>query len=257
MALNPGTGVDRDETVHDARLAGVYRAAAGEKPTAQLDDAIRAAARREAGSGPRPLSRLSAWRMPLSLAAVVVLSVTVVLMMREEGIDPLPQPDWPATARKEVPTAVAPAAAPESPLALAPSPTRPAAPAALPQPEQPQRKALPQEAETAAVPLAVQEAQEAPAPVGREALPASPPRALMRAAPAVSAPVPAAADRAAGPASPRPASLLWQDLEREAPEQWIRRIAELRREGRTADAEALLAEFRRRFPDRPPPEDLR
>jgi hypothetical protein len=41
---------------------------------------------------------------------------------------------------------------------------------------------------------------------------------------------------------------LWQDLVEAPPELWIRRIAELRRIGKTADAEALVAEFRRRFP---------
>ena len=74
-----------------------------------------------------------------------------------------------------------------------------------------------------------------------------------------SAPVPmtdAAAGAGASPGTPLPGAAapaarqnaLWQDLVEAPPELWIRRIAELRRTGKTADAEALVAEFRRRFP---------
>lgn len=38
---------------------------------------------------------------------------------------------------------------------------------------------------------------------------------------------------------------------------WRERIEALRKEGRTADAEALVAEFARRFPDEPLPAPLR
>lgn len=38
------------------------------------------------------------------------------------------------------------------------------------------------------------------------------------------------------------------------PEQWLTRIEALRKEGRQAEADALLAEFRQRFPDYPLPE---
>jgi hypothetical protein len=34
-----------------------------------------------------------------------------------------------------------------------------------------------------------------------------------------------------------------------SPEEWLAEIAELRRQGRTVEAEARLAEFRRRYPD--------
>ncbi len=34
-----------------------------------------------------------------------------------------------------------------------------------------------------------------------------------------------------------------------SPEAWLADIVELRRQGRTAEAEASLAEFRRRYPD--------
>jgi hypothetical protein len=50
---------------------------------------------------------------------------------------------------------------------------------------------------------------------------------------------------------------LWQDLVLAPPEKWLQRIAELRRAGKTADAAALVAEFRRRFPGAELPQDLR
>jgi len=41
------------------------------------------------------------------------------------------------------------------------------------------------------------------------------------------------------------------------PDQWIAEIRRLRQEGRTAEAEASLAEFRKRYPYYALPEDLK
>lgn len=43
----------------------------------------------------------------------------------------------------------------------------------------------------------------------------------------------------------------------EVREAWLRRIADLVREGRTQEGRASLAEFRRRYPDAPVPPELR
>src|SRR5688572_32854692 len=67
------------------RLARVYGAAPRDEPPAHLDAAILAAARREVGARPRPLAALRTWRVPVSIAAVVVLSVSLVTLVREEG----------------------------------------------------------------------------------------------------------------------------------------------------------------------------
>jgi hypothetical protein len=76
-----------DWTEHDAKLAALYRTAALDEPRPALDHAIRAAARRAVASKPRvaglPFSR--SWRVPLSIAAVVLLSVSLVTVMREEA----------------------------------------------------------------------------------------------------------------------------------------------------------------------------
>lgn len=46
---------------------------------------------------------------------------------------------------------------------------------------------------------------------------------------------------------------LRSELEREPPARWLERIAGLRRDGRTLEADTLLAEFRKRFPNEPVP----
>ena len=52
-----------------------------------------------------------------------------------------------------------------------------------------------------------------------------------------------------GTQGPRPSWLA--SLDNQPAGKWLEKLAELRREGRTSDAEQLLAEFRRRFPDHP------
>src|SRR5688572_18021854 len=76
-----------DDMERDARLAALYRAAAQDGPPPTLDDAIRAAARRAVASKPRSVSPSfsRSWRVPLSIAAVLVLSVSLVTLMREEA----------------------------------------------------------------------------------------------------------------------------------------------------------------------------
>lgn len=78
----PAGDMERDST-----LTAIYRAAAQDAPPAALDAAILAAARREVGARPRPagLAFGHSWRMPLSLAAVIVLSVSLVTLVREEA----------------------------------------------------------------------------------------------------------------------------------------------------------------------------
>lgn len=259
MALNPGSGME-----YDARLATIYRAAADETPPLRLDEAIRAAARREAGA--RPRSQLRSWRVPVSLAAVVVLSLTVTLMVREQGGDRL-EPAPPRVAATPAPAMerAAPQALPQPAVPASPplqqhrtEPSASGAPAG-----QPLAKALPEAEQQALAGAAPASAREDVAASPRlEAAPqAEAPRPMMR-----SAPVPMAADAGSAPAArkaapaaamsaPAPAQpALWQDLLTEPAEKWIQRIAEWRRAGRIADADALTLEFRRRFPEHPLPD---
>lgn len=95
----------------DARLAALYRAAAQNEPPAALDAAIRAAARRAVSSKPRLAGSLfsRSWGVPVSIAAVIVLSVSIVTVIREEApeiVEP-PRADAPAMGadRKQDPLA--------------------------------------------------------------------------------------------------------------------------------------------------------
>ncbi len=106
MALNdeiPNAAPGSDE--RDPGLGRVYGAAPRDEPPARLDAAILAAARREVGARPRPVSALRAWRVPVSIAAVVVLSVSLATLVREDGGDELFQ-----AVRPDVPRAAPPAA---------------------------------------------------------------------------------------------------------------------------------------------------
>jgi len=268
MALNPGTDME-----HDPQLAADYKAAAAELPPLALDDRIRAAARREVGAGPRRKSRWLAWQVPLSLAAVVVLSVTLVLMMRDEGVDRI-EPDLPPPAEAVAPQKAV-EAAPRQGMAEAPRPS--VVPQAAPPAFTGALQASPAPAAADAVPLPMAKVQppvEPPAPAAAAALREESIASERNVAPAQesarpllrSAPGPAAADTAAEPAArkaapaaamsaPVPERLLWQDLVNEAAEKWVQRIVEWRRAGRAADADALTAEFRRRFPDHPLPDE--
>jgi hypothetical protein len=104
----------RNDTKRDARLAALYRAAAQDGPPVALDDAIRAAARRAVASAPSlagaPVG--CSWRVPLSIAAVIVLSVSLVTLLREEApelVQP-PRAEAPAADAEHRPAASAEAA---------------------------------------------------------------------------------------------------------------------------------------------------
>lgn len=84
MTVKPGNGGNGER---DPRLDLLYRDAAREGPPAHLDAAILAAARREVGARPRALSALRRWRVPVSIAAVVVVSASLVTLVGEK--DPL------------------------------------------------------------------------------------------------------------------------------------------------------------------------
>ncbi len=198
----------------DVGVSERYRALGREEPPPELDAAILAAARR----------RRARWAVPVSIAAVVVLAVGVTLRVQiEERKDaeqialspqvmqaPAPADELARQARRDAAPARAPAASPP--------------PAAL---ESPARAA-----------------QEAPASRAQAA-----PEALVGARKR-EAPAEAAADRAA-PAGRASASVAVGKISAapETPEQWLERIAKLREAGKAREADASLAEFKKRYPD--------
>lgn len=195
-----------------------YREMGAEEPPRALDDAILSAARRSA----RPWTRR--WAVPLSLAAVLVLSVTVTLRIQHEqpGIEsPVPVAREAAReAQKDVP----PAAKARDPLPpRVEKPSRPA-PRSEPQPFPPA-----QDAAVAAAPAPAPSPAPAPAAASAPAELAAPVQALSKRPEAPSA-------RSMAP-------------EPETPERELERIAQLRRDAKHEEADKALAEFRRRYPD--------
>lgn len=240
-----------------SRLSDAYREARAEEPSADVDEVLLERSRRELRLGPKvawsPFTR--SWSLPLALAAVLVVSVSVTLLMYQETGEPLPVPVQPAVEGPVAPRApardqAAPAPAtksapapaispaPPPPAASTPSPVRERVPAPPAPPREEHRIQL----EGRQRDLAAPAAESAPA-ASREAGRAGPalqsapaaPRAEEKLAPAPHAKQEAARDADLGP----------------DPEVWVRRIEALRREDRHAEADVLLAEFRKRFPDYP------
>lgn len=217
----------------DEKVVQRYRELGAEEPPRALDDAILAASTRAVRSmygATRPWTQR--WAVPLSIAAVLVLSVTVTLRMQHEqpGIEsPVPQ----AKVRESAPAAPAP---------VAEAQPRPKA-------EQPQKPAVRKEPEPFA--SAVRDK------VAADNLPA-----------AAAAPTPAplenlASRRDAGrSAEPSAAGVMAQAPAAKAaladtPERELERIAGLRHLGMNDEADKALAEFRKRFPDYTIPEAMR
>lgn len=273
--MKPGSDME-----HDPQLAALYRAATTAEPPAHLDDAIRAAARREIAAGPRRAG-VRRWALPVSLAALLVLSVSVVTLMREQGADrpeSLIQPPTqnPAAAmqseiaKKEIagpPGSAAPEAVPGRRPAAPPPVVAPAETMAQPEAPVPVLSGRAAEAErggaeSRAKAMAAESSRGVDAAAVRREYA---PQPQLRPAPAPMADAAGGAGvsaaQSAAPAAALSAvparSALWQDLVKEPPEKWRLRIAELRRDGKNADADALAAEYRRRFPDQPLPEDQR
>ncbi len=68
----------------NSALSRRYHTEASEQPSAEVDAAILAAARREVGSRPQPVKRWRpSWQVPVSLAAVVVLGVGIALRVAQ------------------------------------------------------------------------------------------------------------------------------------------------------------------------------
>lgn len=258
------------------RLSEAYRELGAPSPPEALDEAILAAARRAA----RPWTQR--WAVPLSLAAVLVLSVTVTLRMQVEqpGVEQVAQ-----QAKETAPASpVPPAAQAEArlklkvdeqmkPSAAAPSRDRPAKTAKAEPPSEP----LPEPK-----PFADQRRNQvavAPAPAARPA-----PTAPAAPAPAVSsrADMRSAESGVTGGAARQMEERTARDAEAaarapqvgavqalgkrselaaaktalDAPERELERIAQLRREARHEEADKALAEFRKRHPDYRIPEAM-
>lgn len=268
MAVNElEPGGDQEDT----RIAQLYREASIDEPPARLHAAVRAAARGavDGRSTEKPSSWWTLWRVPFAVAAVAVVSASLVTLVMEESGErvaevtaPAPRHDEerPSTAEPEsnreiladAPVADKQRRSPPaahrspSPAVMPPSPLSESAPASQVEHEQ----ALTPLAlgQGSAVALPTPEADTRPSTEPKMSTGSVRERAAMRAAPATA---PATrADRAeAARQSPPDIAALKTELEKEPPARWIERIGTLRREGRRLEADALLAEFKRRYPE--------
>ena len=250
---------ERAERVGDSKVTAAYRSLGAEEPPRALDEAILAAARRPRISPARTWTQR--WALPLSLAAVVVLSVTVTLQMQLEqpGIDGLQAPPPAEQARIE-----------SQPQALKRKPEDQRKLPAKPQVKTEARRAEPK-AFADAKPERAREsvASSAPAPAvagglssrsdtgrsedvrqGDSALRREEERGARDAEAAARAPQVGAA-LAKRPAPETTSRAAAAPLERE-----LERIAQLRAEGKHDEADKALAEFRKRHPDYRIAEDL-
>jgi len=267
-----------DTTEHDARLAAVYRAAAREEPPPALDDAIRAAARRAVSTRPRRVSSpfIRSWRVPLSIAAVMLLTVSLVTVMREEP----PEIMLPPGGVRLVDEADHMRAGPAADVPNAPALAKRAMPEPFPggvgmrddkvgAPAEMRRQSAKGEASptparaaeavsSASVPAMVpapvagagaeRKPQARSEPVSADAAVREASQARVKAAPAAPLSASPAASQMAGVIQPR------ADL---PPDKWLERIDELRRQGKFEDAKTSLAEFRKRYPDYELPASLK
>lgn len=248
----------------DDELSRRYRELAREEPARASDDAILAAARRAVEARPAPLVAPTGrrrWFVPVAAAAVIVLSAVVTLNVQREqpDIESTPQYAPPPAARKDKAAEIPPRA--EMKEERQPKETE--APRdqveALSKPEPPQRAgvaAKPKPSAPAPAPAPVQVPQvqmQQPAPRAEDSA-----GGAARAAP----PAAASERRSMGALrdSPRQdsSSMLYKrEIDVEPPEKILERIAVLRREGRSKEADDLYAEFKRRYPDYRIPDALR
>lgn len=260
-------------TDHDDKLRDAYRALAREEPPAHLDAAILAAARREVA---RP-SLVQRWRVPVSLAAVLVLAIGITLELQHQ--EPGIETSMPSDATREAPRAETPKA--EAPKLEAPKPEAPKAEAPKPEapkPETPRAAAPKQEATRIEPPRRRDEPSAFPAPMPAQATPAAPPAAApSMAEPPVAArsknaaPAAAPAQAASAPAARMQLAPAEAKRERSAegagasadqavaasdPRTELERIAQLRHAGLDEEADRALEVFRRRYPDYRIDEDL-
>lgn len=252
--------------------------ASREEPTPQADAAVRAAARRAVGARPGApgRSRFTNWRVPLAVAATLVLGTSITLMVAEQDAH-LPTvdtaPGAPASAEHPAATGAAAPAEERRPASQAP-----AARSLLPAEPAPSRlRTPPPTTGSAGAPLPQREVQDVPVPpvpreedLGKQAdAPESeapslqPPSA--RSVPAPQTAEPAREDTAQQESlAARPRALYSKksaisaegdsDAEIDA---WLERIRALRRAGKSDEAEQSLLEFRQHHPDIALPEDLR
>lgn len=232
----------------DPKLSQAYRELAREEPPRALDEAILAAAHRAERSHPAPLLSPGVgplarqrWSFPLAAAAVIMLSVGVVMHLQQEqpGIDSI------QVAAEKAPPVPAPIA--EAPKPEAPKPAREAAPEMA----RSEARGAPAGPFVQAPPAVASTPRPATAPAEVASSRAREPVAMQRAEEGMRDRADSAERQVLSGATAKRS----QDAG-ETPEKWLERIAELRRAGKHDEADKALAEFRQRHPGYRIPEPM-
>lgn len=282
---------DEENAEENAEVSRRYRETAREEPSVRVEAAILEAARREAG---RPLVARN-WRVPASVAAVLVIGVSLSLLTRE-GVDPLPPLDQSRRQAAEVARPAAPSLAmkgepaPKARLDLQSRPSRDRSDrddgkAEVRPGDGPanQSAGTGQVTEPEVAASASPQVRQSDGPAATAEAPSVQQSASKK--PSASAPglERSAGDRALAQSSVRPGAIeekqALADAEEEErarakslrkeesaaavqldagqpPERWLRSIEDLIRSRKQADARAQLAEFRKRYPDYRLPDTL-
>jgi hypothetical protein len=217
----------------DSTLSKIYKDASSETPPSELDAAILAKARHavEAHALVRRRRMLQRWMIPTSLAAALILTVGLVTFMFEHG------------------------GAPMAPKQTSEQRSRPAQLSGRKLPLQQQEEAS-QEPKSGAVnePSAGKDAKTLKSDVARPSAAGSQVTPPAASAPAEWAPLKEEAkqlplDKTRETEQPMPRRATGgTDL---TPQDWLKHIEELRKQGRLSEAQASLEEFRRRYPNYP------
>ncbi len=274
----------------DEELSRIYRDAEAPVPPQRVDDNILAASRRVAGARPRSERSEFArrWGAPVALAATVVVTTTLALMVleRQSGLD---------TVTSAVPGADQPSKSPrveQKPVARAPATSVPQAAARRDRKEQRPNEGtasserlgtdrfvanVPRARETLGKREEAKPAPAAAAPSSSERAGADRPAPSPEAQRAPEVPrqaprAPAAAGltgdantlresaltlQRAGALSASAGRVAGSEAKERTPEKWLEDIRKLKAQGKTAEVERELAEFKKRYPDYRLPEDLR
>jgi hypothetical protein len=255
----------RQDTPNDPQLSRLYREQAQDEPSATMDQRILAAARQSVapqGQSTRRTGWWQRWRLPLSLATTVMLTVSLALLVERQ---PQEQSAISSRAKERAETTEQPTPQLAPQRAAKPADSAPQT-GSLPAPAAPTAKKLKsntrvsssdhdlkppsgsaadQATNTASPASKAESMPPPPAGIASELSAKGDMRALPAAAPALSATrqaAPLAKSRADGT---RP------------PEVWLEEIRALRRAGKTEEAERQLREFRLAHPDFPLPEEFR
>lgn len=255
--MKPTLPDDRDLEEMSSEVSERYRAGPQDEPSARLDAAVVAAARRNVE---QPRQRRN-WQMPASLAAMLVLGVSLVLIVRDNE-PPLPSLDRPAVDEaklaKPAPPQLAMKAQPKARGGLyredRPSRERSA---------RPDREPMVRDEVAAKLENGVQEnvasgASPAPAPaapaIAGQVKPAEQEQLRIAESNEVSTGKKAKAAADAVPES-RASTQTMRKEDGSAlpvqPQDWLEKIDELLKDGKEADAREQLLGFRKQFPGYP------